>query len=39
MVTYTNINEKVVEAIEKAKERVKRGKFLTEEQAMKRLNL
>jgi len=35
----TRINEETIIAIEKAKERIKKGKFLTEEQAKRRLNL
>ncbi len=33
------LSKEAVERIEKARERIKNGKFLTEEQARKRLNL
>ena len=37
--TKPELSKEVVEAIEKARERIKRGKFLTEAEAKKRLRL
>ena len=37
--TEPELSREVIESIEKARARIKSGKFLTEEQARKRLNL
>lgn len=37
--TKPELSKEVIEAIEKARERIKKGKFLTEEEAKKRLGI